>query len=217
MRQCCYPSTTVRRKGIISDWNDERGFGFIQPAEGGARVFLHIKAIRDRTARPTNGQRVTYELGHDDRGRPRADKVRDSLAPNAPAMQPGTKPHLASAATISALFLAAVAVLAIAGYLQGSVAICFWAASFMAFWLYWLDKWAAQREVRRTPESTLQLLAVVGGWPGAWVAQQLFRHKTRKASFQAVFWFCAGLNCSALIVVLWLGGDPVAAVLRLWH
>jgi len=71
----------VRCKGIISDWNEERGFGFIQPAEGGGRVFLHIKAIRDRTVRPINGKRVTYELGCDDRGRPRAENVRDSLTP----------------------------------------------------------------------------------------------------------------------------------------
>jgi len=205
----------VRCKGVISDWNDERGFGFIQPAEGGARVFLHIKAIRDRTVRPINGKRVTYELGRDDRGRPRAESVRDSLAPTAPARQPGMKPHLALAAIASALFLAGVALLAFTDYLTSIVAICYWSASFIAFCLYWLDKVAAERDIRRTQESTLQMLALAGGWPGAWAAQQLFRHKTRKASFQTVFWFCVGLNCLALIVVLWLGGDPVAALANL--
>ena len=205
----------MRCKGIISDWNDERGFGFIQPAEGGARVFLHIKAIRDRTARPINGKRVTYELGRDDRGRPRAENVRDSLTTNTPARQPGTKPHPGLAAIASALFLAGVAVLALTDDLTGIVAICYWSGSFIVFCLYWLDKVAAERDIRRTPESTLQLLALAGGWPGAWVAQQLFRHKTRKASFQTAFWFCVGLNCLALIAVLWLGGDPIAALANL--
>ena len=204
----------MRCKGTISDWNDERGFGFIQPAEGGARAFLHIKAIRDRTVRPINGKRVTYELGRDDRGRPRAENVRDSLASTAPARQPGMKPHLGLAAITSALVLTGVAALALTDDLTGIVAICYWSASFIVFCLYWLDKVAAERGIRRTPESTLQLLALAGGWPGAWVAQQLFRHKTRKATFQTVFRFCVGLNCLALIVVLWLGGDPVAAFSR---
>lgn len=134
----------MRCKGIISDWNDERGFGFIQPAEGGARVFLHIKAIRDRTVRPINGKRVTYELGRDDRGRPRAENVRDSLMPNAPARQPGMKPHLAFAAIASALFLTGVAVLALADYLTGTVAICYWSASFIVFCVYWLDNFCGR-------------------------------------------------------------------------
>jgi uncharacterized membrane protein YsdA (DUF1294 family)/cold shock CspA family protein len=201
----------VRFKGTISDWNDERGFGFIQPAEGGARVFLHIKAVRDRAVRPVNGKRVTYQLGRDDRGRPRAENVRDSLLSSTPAKQPGTKPHPVLAAITSALFLTGVAVLALTGHLTANVAICYWAVSVIAFCMYWPDKWAAEHDARRTPESTLQLLALACGWPGAWVAQQLFRHKTRKASFQTVFWFCVGLNCAALVVLLALGGDPVAA------
>jgi cold shock CspA family protein len=62
----------MRFKRKIFEWNDARGFGFIAPAEGGARVFDHVKAFTDRSSRPELGETVTYELTKDDRGRPRS-------------------------------------------------------------------------------------------------------------------------------------------------
>ena len=50
----------MRFKGKISEWNDDRGFGFIAPSEGGARVFCHIKAFTERTKRAELGKTVTY-------------------------------------------------------------------------------------------------------------------------------------------------------------
>lgn len=57
-----------------------------------------------------------------------------------------------------------------------------------AFLAYWLDKRFAQNGSWRISEKNLLLFAFVGGWPGAWVAQQVFRHKTQKRSFQIKFW-----------------------------
>lgn len=53
--------------------------------------------------------------------------------------------------------------------------------------LYGLDKIAARNGWRRIPEITLHLLALLGGWPGAFLAQKVFRHKTGKRAFQRVF------------------------------
>jgi uncharacterized membrane protein YsdA (DUF1294 family) len=64
-------------------------------------------------------------------------------------------------------------------------------ASLASLGLYGLDKKAALKHERRVPEQTLHLLALVGGWPGAWLAQKAFRHKTSKSSFQRVFWLTA--------------------------
>ena len=75
-------------------------------------------------------------------------------------------------------------------------------ASLIAFAGYGFDKWAARRSSRRVPENTLHLWSLLGGWPGALVAQRVFRHKTRKASFQIVFWVSVALNCAA--VAWWL-------------
>jgi uncharacterized membrane protein YsdA (DUF1294 family) len=59
---------------------------------------------------------------------------------------------------------------------------------------------AAAKEQWRTKESTLHLFGLIGGWPGALLAQKVFRHKSRKREFQTVFWATVVLNCGALVV-----------------
>ena len=73
--------------------------------------------------------------------------------------------------------------------------------SIVTFLTYWQDKWAAQKGNWRTPEKTLQMLALAGGWPGAVLAQQWLRHKSSKTSFQLQFWCMVLLNVAG---VLWL-------------
>jgi uncharacterized membrane protein YsdA (DUF1294 family) len=60
--------------------------------------------------------------------------------------------------------------------------------SIISFVIYGLDKERAIRGDRRVPEVTLQLLAFLGGWPGAFLGQRQFRHKTKKTPFLIVFW-----------------------------
>lgn len=74
--------------------------------------------------------------------------------------------------------------------------------SLITFTLYGLDKQAAIHGKRRTPELHLQLLALLGGWPGALLAQPLFRHKRRKRPFQLGFWLVSLLNLAVLVA--WL-------------
>jgi cold shock CspA family protein len=66
----------MRFKGTLVDWKDDRGFGFIEPAEGGARIFCHLKAFEVRVRRPMAGDKLTYEIGKDAQGRVNAIKVR---------------------------------------------------------------------------------------------------------------------------------------------
>jgi uncharacterized membrane protein YsdA (DUF1294 family) len=73
--------------------------------------------------------------------------------------------------------------------------------SFMTAIAYAIDKGSAERRRWRTTESTLQWMALIGGWPGAWIAQQNLRHKTRKASLQSLFW---GLVVINVAVLAWL-------------
>ena len=75
--------------------------------------------------------------------------------------------------------------------------------SLLAFAVYGFDKSAAQAGRWRTAESTLHLLSLAGGWPGAWCAQRLFRHKSRKASFMTGYWATVLLNIAA--VAAWVG------------
>lgn len=83
--------------------------------------------------------------------------------------------------------------------------------SLLAFLLYAVDKGAAENGKRRVPERRIHGFELFCGWPGALVGQQLFRHKTRKLSFQIGFWLCVVLNIGALgLLLFW----PEAEELR---
>ena len=100
------------------------------------------------------------------------------------------------------VFLVSVAISVFAGRLPVSVSGLYLGASVMAFAAYVFDKSAAREKRWRTRETTLHLLGVIGGWPGALVAQRLLHHKTRKRSFQLVFWGTVMLNCAFLTWVV---------------
>ena len=75
-------------------------------------------------------------------------------------------------------------------------------ASVLAFGLYWHDKQQARTGQWRTPENVLHGVELLGGWPGALVAQQVFRHKTRKVSYQVFFWLIVALHQVIWISIL---------------
>lgn len=75
---------------------------------------------------------------------------------------------------------------------------------------YAIDKSAARHGNWRTPEATLLLLGLAGGWPGALLAQQWLRHKTSKTSFQWKFHLTVVLNLGLFLVLArQLGSAPV--------
>ncbi|HBH14585.1 MAG TPA: DUF1294 domain-containing protein [Leclercia adecarboxylata] len=61
---------------------------------------------------------------------------------------------------------------------------------------------AARKAWRRVPEATLLIFGVVGGWPGAILGQQLFRHKTQKQPFKTYFMITVILNV-VLLLAAW--------------
>jgi uncharacterized membrane protein YsdA (DUF1294 family) len=68
--------------------------------------------------------------------------------------------------------------------------------------IYGADKLAARKAWRRVPEATLLIFGVVGGWPGAILGQQLFRHKTQKQPFKTYFMITVILNV-VLLLAAW--------------
>ena len=96
------------------------------------------------------------------------------------------------------LFAAAFATAYVVFDLAWWLPVLYGAASLVAFAAYGVDKSAARRDAHRISEQTLLLLGLIGGWPGALVAQQLFRHKTRKRSFRRAFWGTVGVNVLVL-------------------
>ena len=68
----------------------------------------------------------------------------------------------------------------------------------LTFVVYARDKSAAERGLWRVRENTLHWWSLLGGWPGAYLAQRAFRHKTRKEAFQARYRLTVVFNCAVL-------------------
>ena len=105
---------------------------------------------------------------------------------------------------IAILFLGVICGLVARGILPLEILVLYVGASLAAAVAYAADKSAARSGRWRTAERTLHVLALIGGWPGALIAQRVFRHKARKPSFQIVFLFTVALNCAVLLWFLWV-------------
>jgi len=104
---------------------------------------------------------------------------------------------------IAALFVAMLCGLVVRGMLPLAVPAVYLVASVATGIAYGIDKSAAKSGAWRTPERILHVLALIGGWPGALVAQRVFHHKSRKPSFRFAFWATVALNCAALAWFVW--------------
>ena len=202
-------------RGSIKSWNDDKGFGFVIPEAGGPQVFVHISAMRGER-RPQAGDAVFYIASKDEQGRLRAEHMRlQALSLDKPAIR--IKPRAASAKTTKVriktrsrrqsnmavpqhlgfklvLFIMLCAPPLLAALQLATNHHWIWAlalyptVSLLTVAVYGHDKQCAMAGAWRVSESTLHLLELLGGWPGALLAQQLYRHKTRKVDYQVVFW-----------------------------
>ncbi|GIU41255.1 hypothetical protein TUM3794_21530 [Shewanella colwelliana] len=77
--------------------------------------------------------------------------------------------------------------------------------SLTAFTTFAIDKRAAQLNRRRISERSLQILSLLGGWPGALLAQQTLRHKSQKRSFRIGLWLAVMINSAILIWLTYQG------------
>ncbi len=64
------------RTGTLRTWNEDRGFGFIAPADGGRELFVHISAFPRDGSRPTVGEVLSFDVGQGKDGKLQAVQVR---------------------------------------------------------------------------------------------------------------------------------------------
>lgn len=195
----------MRYEGRITEWDDDRGFGFVTAKGVSGRAFVHINAFDCAVTRPRAGSLISFELLTDGEGRFNASGIR-FVEPRFPHRQVGTESPrrrqavgwLSPRKAMSVLFFAVIAAGVIAARVPLVVALGYAFMSVVAVQLYGIDKSAALNNQWRIPEAALHFIGLAGGWPGALFAQAAFRHKTSKASFQSVFWSTALLNCAGL-------------------
>lgn len=189
----------MRFQGKITTWKDEKGFGFVTMNATGEKAFVHIKSFTDCYKRPVEGDRITYELLKDESNRLRAESIR---------FVDKQKKSISSSKFISigSVFLVFFCLFLLLSTLFGlfspAVLGYYVVISTIAYVTYAIDKSAAQNNRWRTEENTLHLLGLIGGWPGAFLAQKKLRHKSVKAEFQAVFWATVVINCCLLGLLL---------------
>lgn len=193
----------MRFQGRISEWHDDKGYGFISENGTDRRVFLHIKSFTKRSRRPNLGDVVTYEIKVDGKGRSNAERTSLKSQTNGMDLSKRnsslTLPKIHNGFAIA--FIVFLIVMVIFGKLPNGIPAIVIGLSLITFIIYYMDKFAAVKGKRRTPEDTLHVLGLLGGWPGAAFAQKSFRHKCSKRSFQIKFLITVALNSC---FILWL-------------
>ncbi|HLP02918.1 MAG TPA: DUF1294 domain-containing protein [Opitutaceae bacterium] len=172
--------SAIKLSARIVEWDKARGTGALQFE--GHRIILFRESFVVHHKRPEVGDIVEFRIGKDGQGRVCALEVE----------------HHNDGGRIRVWHLLAVAVLLAAPGWAGwqligrndwrLVAGCAAGMSIIGFLVYWLDKLRARHGQWRVAETTLHLIAALGGWPGAFLAQKHFRHKTAKLRFQLIFW-----------------------------
>ncbi len=185
-------TSSPRVAGVLTTWNDERGFGFVTIADTTRSVFVHISSFPKDTGRPQVGDALTFEVGLSPEGKPRATAVQTRR------VLPPRSDTLVSYLAIFA-FVALVFVLRFYWGLPFWVVGLYVVVSVITYLLYAADKRAASAHTWRIPERSLVLLGIIGGWPGAIFAQQRLRHKTHKRSFRIAFWLSVIINVGLII------------------
>lgn len=198
----------MRLKGKIVKWKSEKGFGFIKPANGTSDVFFHENFLVNQSRRPVAGEEVSFEINTNNEGQQRAERI---------LFKGERDPRTFGSrldffySSLSFLFLICIGVLVYLNIVDPVIFILYLLLSIITFLLYWLDKIKAQKNVWRIPEKRLHFFSLIGGWPGALIAQRRLRHKSRKQSFLIVFYITVIVNISAVAFYCYSGADFISS------
>lgn len=199
------------QNGKLIRWKDDRGFGFIQPNHDGQEVFLHISEIKDSTRRPKENDTIYYYVTVDANGKIRAYNAfilgarSKSTMSHSSAVDSKSRSGLSFPIT-EVLLLSMLPLFGAIHFTWKTrnplFLILYPLMSLVTYVLYAKDKDAAKRNSWRISEQTLHICEFVGGWVGGFIAQRTLRHKSKKESYQAVFWAIVFIHYS--VWLLWL-------------
>ena len=208
-----------KQQGVVKKWQDDKGFGFIE-TETGAAVFFHVSEFKAQR-RPTIGEQVVFTVGQDSQGRLQAKQVQElgfvqqKMAQKNSQIRQRNQKRSAQAdfeagqkkrLILGLGFYAILALLAVMQKISWLVVGWYFVLGLITYGMYAKDKAAAQSGEWRTPESTLHLLSILGGWVGAMVAQTYLRHKSQKPEFRMTYYLTVVINLAVLLFIMAGGG-----------
>ena len=199
-------------QGILIEWNDDRGFGFIQ-ADDRQRYFVHITSIGRIATRPRVGDRLQFERGIGRNGKMAAVDVRIAGANPLPTQAernrglPDARPQRREIRQFLALGLLAILGIGLAvGTIPVWLGLLYFAVGIASFLSYGADKSFAETGGWRVSEIRLHTLDLCCGIVGGLLGQAVYRHKTSKQNFAAVTWLLTGVHA------LWLTGFALGRI-----
>ncbi|WP_300464889.1 DUF1294 domain-containing protein [Desulfobacula sp.] len=166
-------------KGTLISWNNDKGYGFIRPYNNTKDIFFHVKSLPHYQRRPKVKDVLMYEVGIDEKQQHYAHSVK-------------IKGIAWSYFTIIWPSMTLLFGLYVYFVLQQKLSFhplaIYAGMSLLTIRAYSRDKRAARLGTWRTSELRLHIFEMLGGWPGALLAQRCYRHKSRKIKYQIIFW-----------------------------
>lgn len=195
-------SSQAQSLGRVLQWDAAKGLGFVQSELDGARLLLRRADLdsRWRGREPQVGETLRFRPSHDGRRATRASPLASPSPPAAAAAPRSARAASSRRLLVVPAFALLLGLLHLQQPLPRPVPVLYGALSTALFLVYGIDKWAARRGSARVANASLHLIALMGGWPGALLAQHIFRHKTAQPAFLRLTWAMAALNISLLLL-----------------
>ncbi|BDT67932.1 hypothetical protein os1_21110 [Comamonadaceae bacterium OS-1] len=199
----------MKKKGKIHHWNTSRGMGSIRSSQTGYDVLFRIKDYRGSTL-PREGETVWFDEVSSVHTKPHAIGV-STVSGNADVHSTRPRHYIGrrSNARPFVLLLFLWVVLGVWGVWSYRLPVWLVAAvlavNLLTVLAYAKGLQTARNRSWRTPEPVLHLLSLLGGWPGAGLAQAVMRYRSQKPSFGTLYWCTVGLHLALLLGwLLWL-------------
>lgn len=194
-------------KGKLVLWRDDKGFGFVRPETGEKDFFVHISAFRKgMSRRPEVGDIVRFQPAADAPEQRRIAHAEiegmpyDAAGKGAGISPAGLHPFFLKTLTSMPILLSMYLVWRTSNPIP---LISYIFMSALTILYYGADKKHALISRWRIPEVYLHGFELMGGWPGALLAQNAFRHKLNKRRYQRVFWAIVSLHGLGWVVFLY--------------
>lgn len=182
-------------RGTVTSWKEDKKFGFIKTATSDKEVFFHISDLKRGSRQPYVGEMLQFDIQTGRDGKVKATNIYF-------CKDIAERKRTFTTLSVLLLIIPFIGCILSAVYISYLPLVAYLIATPLSFYAYKADKAKAQQGQWRTPEATLHLLDLLGGWYGGFYAQRKLYHKNKKGTFQFVFWVTVIAHLSVWMYVI---------------